>query len=186
MKIFMQSCAVALGLLTSTLTLNAAQLSTAPLQVGAALPAFSGRTITNRPVAVPEFPMEKPAVLVFTFSRKAGKDAKMWNEHLAQDFAVNISAYGVNELESAPKIFRRLAISGIKSSISVSAQDRTIVLYRDEQLWRQRLGVKDENRAYVVLLDRSAAICWMSPAAFSDGTYGMFKAKIAALFRSHP
>jgi len=110
----------------------------------------------------------------------------MWNERLAGDFPDTVSTYGVIQLESAPKIFRRLAISGIKSSMPVSVQNRTIVLYRDEQLWRQRLAVKDESRAYVVLLDQSGTIRWINSGGFSDGTYGMLKLKLAALFQSHP
>jgi predicted transcriptional regulator len=68
----------------------------------------------------------------------------------------------------------------------VAVQDRTIVLYRDEQLWKQRLEVKDESRAYVVLLDRSGTIRWMNSGAFSDSTYGILKAKVSALLRPRP
>jgi hypothetical protein len=163
--------------------LHAAQSSAAPLRVGSTFPAFSGRTITNRPLTLPEASIEKPSVLVFTFSRTAGKDAQLWNEHLAKDFAEHVSAYGVIELESAPKLFRRLAIYGIESSMSTSAQNRTVVLYRNGQLWGQRLAVKDENRAYVVLLDRSGTIRWISPGTFSDEAYGYLKTEIAALLR---
>lgn len=186
MNRFSRCIAMAIGLLTSALPLHAGQLLSAPLQMGSVFPALSGRTVTNRPLTLPGSSMEKPTVLVFSFSRTAGKDARLWNEHLAKDFADSVSAYGVIQLESAPKIFRGLAISGIKSSMPVSVQNRTIVLYRDEQLWRQRLAVKDESRAYVVLLDRSGTICWMNSGAFSDNTYGILKAKLAALLQSHP
>jgi hypothetical protein len=68
----------------------------------------------------------------------------------------------------------------------VSVQNRTIMLYKDDQLWRQRLGVKDESRAYVVLLDRIGIIRWMNSGAFSDSTYGMLKAGLAALLHPQP
>ena len=186
MKPFSRCIAIAIGLLTPALPVHAAQSLPAPLQVGSVFPAFSGRTVTNRPLTLPGSSMEKPTVLVFSFSRTAGKDARLWNEHLAKDFSDNVSAYGVIQLESAPKIFRGLAISGIKSSMPVSVQNRTIALYRDEHLWRQRLAVKDESRAYVVLLDRSGTICWMNSGAFSDSTYEILKAKLAALLQPHP
>jgi hypothetical protein len=186
LKRFSRCVAMATGLLTLALPLQAAQSLPVPLQVGSVFPAFSGRTVTNHQFTLPGSSMEKPTVLVFSFSRTAGKDARLWNEHLAKDFPDNVSAYGVIQLESAPKIFRRLAIAGIKSSMPESVQNRTIVLYRDEQLWRQRLAVKDESRAYVVLLDRSGAIRWMNSGDFSVSTYGMLKAKLAAPLRSHP
>ncbi len=185
MKRFSRCIAMAVGLLIQALPLHAAQSVPAPLQVGSTFPAFSGRTITNRPLTLPGSSIEKPTVLVFSFSRTAGKDARLWNEHLAKDFPDNVAAYGVIQFESAPKIIRRLAISGIKSSMPISVQNRTIVLYRDEHLWRQRLAVKDESRAYVVLLDRSGKIYWMDSGAFSDNRYRILKANLAALFRSH-
>ncbi|MGC1870206.1 MAG: hypothetical protein WA700_04540 [Acidobacteriaceae bacterium] len=178
--------AIAIGLLSPALPLHAAQSIPVLLQVGSVFPTFSGRTVTDHPLTLPESPMSKATVLVFSFSRTAGKDARMWNERLAKDFPETVSAYGVIQLESAPKIFRRLAISGIKSSMPVSVQDRTIVLYRDEQLWRQRLAVNDESRAYVILLDQSGTIRWVNSAVFSDRTYGMLKVKLAALVQSHP
>lgn len=185
-KLFSRCIAMAIGLLTPALSLLAAQSIPVPLQVGSVFPTFSGRTITDRPLTLPASPTAKPTVLVFSFSRTAGKDARMWNEHVAKDFPENVAAYGVIQLESAPKVFRRLAISGIKSSMPASVQNRTIVLDRDEQLWKHWLAVKDESRAYVVLLDRSGTIRWMNSGAFSDSAYGMLKAKLAALFQSHP
>jgi hypothetical protein len=186
MKRFSISVALAIGLLTSALPVHAAQSVTAPLQVGAVFPKFSGRTVTDRPFALTGSSTDKPTVLVFSFSRTAGKDARLWNEHLAKEFPDTISAYGVIQLESAPKIFRRFAISGIESSMPVSVQDRTIVLYHDEQLWKQRLGVKDESRAYVVLLDRSGIIRWMNSGAFSEVTYGRLKNALPALLQPRP
>lgn len=186
MKRFPRCVAMTIALLIPALPLHAAQSLSAPLQVGSVFPAFSGHTITNRPITLPGSPKEKLIVLVFSFSRTAGKDARMWNEHLARDFPDNVSAYGMIQLESAPKIFRRVAVDGIKSSMPVTVQNRTIVLYRDEQLWRQRLAVKDESRAYVVLVDRSGTIRWMNSGAFSGSTYGMLQAKLAPLLRSHP
>jgi ATP10 protein len=186
MKRFSKCVAMTIGLLTPALPLHPAQSLPAPLQVGSVFPAFSGRTVTDHPVTLPGSSMEQATVLEFSFSRTAGKDARLWNEHLANDFPDNVSVYGVIQLESAPKIFRRLAISGIKSSMPVSVQNRTIVLYHNEQLWRQRLAVNDESRAYVVLLDRSGAIRWMNSGAFSVSTYGMLKAKLATLLRSYP
>ena len=174
---------MAIGLAMTAVPSHAAQSVTAPLQAGSIFPTFSGRTVTDRPVTLPGSSMEKPTVLVFSFSRTAGKDARLWNEHLAKDFPDDVSAYGVIQLESAPKIFRRLAVSGIKSSMPVSVQDRTIVLYRNEQLWKQRLAVKDESRAYVVLLDPSGTIRWINFGTFSQATYGSLKTKLATLLQ---
>lgn len=186
MKRFLGCLAFAIGFLIPVLPLFAAQSPVEALEVGSDFPTFSGCTLGDRPLMLPRSSTNKPTVLVFSFSRLAGKDARLWNEHLATDFQDTVSAYGVVQLESVPKILRRVAISGIKSSMTASVQNRTIVLYRDERLWRQRLSVEDEKRSYVVLLDQYGRVSWMSSGAFSIGAFGMLKATLAVLLRSHP
>lgn len=186
MKRFSTSIAVLIGLIILAGPVHANPSTTEPLQVGVSLPEFSGQTITGRSVRLSESADGKPTVLVFSFSRTAGKDSRLWNDQLAKDFSNTVSTYGIIQLESAPRFFRRLAISGIKSSMPPSVQDRTLVLYRDEELWKRRLAVKDESRAYVVVLDPSGIVCWMNSGAFSDATYTLAKNKLAALLRPRP
>ena len=107
-------------------------------------------------------------MLLFSFSRTAGKDAHLWNERLARDFSSAVPAYEVVVLESVPKLFRGLALSGIRSGMPLSMQDRTIVLYQDEKLWKTRLAASDNNRAYVVLLAPDGQLRWSNATAYSS------------------
>jgi hypothetical protein len=184
MERFFASCALTIALFAVALSANAAHSTTSPLHIGDTFPEFSGRTLTGKSLALPAAGTDKFAVLVFSFSRIAGKDARQWNEHLSRDFSNAISAYGVIMLESAPKLFRGMAVSGIKSSMPLSVQNRTIVLYRDEELWKQRLAVTDNRRAYVLLLRPSGNVCWVNSGAFSDAEYVRLKNRIQKL--PHP
>ena len=166
------------SLLTLVLQVNAAQPNAPPLHTGDMFPQFSGQTLTGKSLTLPLTAADKPVVLVFSFSRKAGQDARLWNEHLSKDFPNAVSAYGVILLESAPKLFRGMAVSGIKSSMPLSVQDRTIVLYQDERLWKQRLDATDTNHAYVLLLGSSGQICWTNSSAFSDIAYARLKKQL--------
>ena len=163
---------------------NAAQSNAPPLHVGDVFPQFSGQTFTGKSVTLPATTVDKPAVLVFSFSRKAAQDARLWNEHLSKDFPNVISVYGVIEMESAPKLFRGMAVSGIKSSMPISVQNRTIVLYRNEKLWKGRLAVSDGSRAYVVLLAPDRHIEWMNSGAFTDAEYARLKRDVLGILRS--
>jgi ATP10 protein len=186
MKRFSQSVAIMIGLLLLTHATSAANTTPAPLHAGTLFPEFSGETLTGRSLTLPTAVAAKPAVLVFSFSRTAGKDARLWNEHLAKDFPNSVPAYGIILLESAPKIFRGLAVSGIQSTMPRSVQDRTIVLYRDEELWKQRLAVRDTKRAYVLLLGPSGNVCWVNSGAFSDSAYALLKNRLIHIRARHP
>jgi hypothetical protein len=123
--------------------------------------------------------------VIFSFSKAAGNDARSWNERLARDFPGDVPRFTIIVLESVPKLFRGMALSGIKSSMPSSMQDRTIVLYRDETLWKQRLAVSEDNRAYVLLLGSEARIQWRSESAFTEDAYAQLKDQLARTLRPH-
>ncbi len=68
----------------------------------------------------------------------------------------------------------------------ISMQDRTIVLYQDEKLWKTRLAVSDNNRAYVVLLAPDGQLRWSNAAAYTASEYARLKNQIDTLLRPHP
>jgi hypothetical protein len=123
-------------------------------------------------------------VVVFSFSKGAGNDGRLWNERLSKDFADVIPSYTVILLESVPKLFRGMATSGMKRNMPLSLQERTLVLYQDEELWKQRLAVSDESRAYIVLLRPDGRIHWINPGTFTDSEYGRLKIEIEKLLRN--
>ncbi len=157
-----------------------------PLRAGESFPGLSAKTLTGKSLELPAAALGKPAVLLFSFSRAAGKDAHLWKERLARDFSNAVPAYDVVVLESLPKLFRGLALSGIRSGMPLSMQDRTIVLYQDEKLWRTRLAASDNNRAYVVLLAPDGHLRWSNAAACTASEYARLKNQIDLLLQLHP
>jgi hypothetical protein len=149
-------------------------------------PQFSGQTLTGKSMELPTAAMGKPAVVIFSFSKTAGKDARSWNERLSRDFPKDVPSYTIILLESVPKLFRGMAVSGIKGSMPILLQDRTSVLYRDETLWKQRLAFSDDSRAYVILLGPDGRIRWSSEGAFTEPSYARLKDQLEKLLLPHP
>ncbi len=174
------------GLLVFTLPVNAAQPDTAPMHAGERFPRIFGKTLTGKMLEIPDGATGKPAVVVFSFSRTASKDAHLWNEHLAKGFSNPVACYDVIVMESVPKLFRGIAMSGIRSSMPLSMQDRTVVLYQDEKLWKLRLAVFDNSRAYAVLLGPDGILRWSNSGAYTDSEYARLKNEIEILLRRHP
>jgi hypothetical protein len=127
----------------------------------------------------------KPALMIFAFTRTAGKDARLWNEHLSKDLADPLLSYQVVVLESVPKLFRGTAVSGIRNGMLPAMQDRTILLYQDEKLWRQRLAASDNDRAYVFLLGPDGRILWNNSKAFTDAEYARMKVEFQRIPQPH-
>jgi ATP10 protein len=173
------------GFVIPALWLRAAASNASPLQRGQGLPQISGQALTGRSIELPAAANSRPAVVIFSFSKAAGNDARAWNERLARDFPWDVPSFTIIVLESVPKLFRGMALSGIKSSMPSSVQDRTIVLYRDEMLWKQRLAFSEDNRAYVLLLDSDSRIQWKNEGPFKDDIYTELKDQLARMLHSH-
>jgi hypothetical protein len=173
------------GFLIPALWLQPAPSDVSPLQRGQTLPQISGQALTGRSVELPAAASGKATVVIFSFSKTAGNDARSWNERLARDFPKDVPSFTIIMLESVPKLFRGMALSGIKSSMPIAMQDRTLVLYRDEALWKQRLAFSVDSHAYVILLGPDARIRWRSEGAFTEDAYAQMKDQLARMLPPH-
>jgi hypothetical protein len=171
-------------MLAAALVLAMAVVSV-PLRVGDTLPVVTGETLSGKTLALPSAVVGHAAILVFSFSRAGGDDARIWNDHgaiLSRDNG-RVPSFTVMMLESVPRILRGVIVSGIKKQMPPALHDRSIVVFRNEAIWKQRLAASDDRRAYVLLIDGQAHICWMNSGPFSDSAFALLK---DAVSRVHP
>jgi hypothetical protein len=151
------------------------------LQPGAALPPLQGQTLTGRQLDLNTASGSRAAILIFSFSRAGGRDAQNWSRRLAKDRPL-VPIYTVIFLQSVPHLFRSMALAGIRSGMSPSMRSRTLILYQDENLWKQRLGVGNESNASLILLNPDSHIAWISSGPWSEALY---QSLIKGLDRTH-
>lgn len=161
-------------------THSAAQPGQTHLKPGDIPPSLAGQALTGKWVDITSASSGNPAVVVFSFSRAGGRDAELWTQHLMKGDP-HLAIYTVIFLESVPGLFRAMAVSGIKDGMPSALQDRTILLYRDEDLWKQRLQVANERHACVMLLGPTGRVQWMKSGPFADALYSEFSKSIGAL-----
>jgi hypothetical protein len=150
------------------------------LSVGDALPYFSAQAVTGKPLVLPEAASGKTALVIFTFGRASGKDGLTWNLRLAKDFQNPVPNYTIIFAESVPKMFQGRALSGIKSGMPQEMQNRAVLQLQDEQKWRTILGVKDDQHAYVLLLEPDGHIAWRNASTFSESDYAFVRSQLIA------
>jgi len=157
-----------------------AQSARSALSLGDILPDVSGQTPSGGSLRLSDVVAGKTSVVVFSFSKTAGKDARLWNVHLDKDYGSNrlVAGSTVIMLEAAPRLLRGIIVSALKSNMPPSMRDRTIVSYQNEELWKRRLAVADDSHAYVLLLGPDGHMRWRNSAAFSDAEYTELKNKV--------
>lgn len=161
------------------------QSVTSVLKVGDSLPDISGWTPSGNSLSLSGVIAGKTSVVVFSFSKSAGKDAKTWNEHLDRDYGADrlVACSTVIMLEGAPRFLRGIIVSGLKRSMPPSMADKTIVSYENEGSWKRRLTVVDDSHAYVLVLGPDGRVRWRNLAAFSDAAYTELKVGIQEQLR---
>lgn len=163
-----------------------AQSATAALQLGDAFPDISGQALSGKPLQLSSVIGGKAAIVVFSFSKAAGKDARSWNERISKDYCSDhsLACSTVIMLASAPRLLRGVIVSRLKRTIPPSIRRGTIVSYQKEDVWKQRLAVTDGSRAYVFRLDQSGRIRWRNSGAFSEAEYKGLKNAVSEQFQT--
>jgi ATP10 protein len=147
------------------------------LQTGAALPAIKGETLAGEKVELPAAFAGANRILVFSFSKAASSDSRLWTEHLAKDLGPDspVVVVRVIMLESAPRLVRGMAVSGIKSGIPKPLWGKTILSYTDEKSWKDRLAVSNDKHSYIIVINGEGQVRWVGSEAFSDSSYSHLK-----------
>jgi hypothetical protein len=134
------------------------------------LPHTEAETLTGKKIVLPDAFAGHPAILVIGFSRSGGDSAGRWDKRLRQDLAgdKSVRIFSVAELQDAPKLARGLIRHGMRGGIPPNEHDSFVLLYQDEDLWKQLAEFSDTNDAYVLLVDAAATIRWRAHGKSPD------------------
>jgi hypothetical protein len=133
----------------------------------AAIPATEAETLAGAKVSLPQVLGGKPAILIWSFSREGGAKVKEWMETLERDAPGQ--AYSVAMLEAAPRLIRGMIRSGMRGDTPPALRARTLLLYKGEREWRERLGVKDAALPVTTVLNAAGEVVWSRSGACTPG-----------------
>jgi hypothetical protein len=91
------------------------------------------------------------------------------------------SIFEVITLGSVPPMFRKMTTDIVRGDVLRDQWGRTVFLYQDEQLWKQRLAVKPGRYSYVVILDGAGTVRWIGSGPYSEAKMAELKAALGAV-----
>ena len=126
------------------------------------IPHTEAETLSGKKIVLPDAFTGHSAILVVGFSRSGGDSAGRWSKQIRQDLAGDKSVviFSVAELEDAPKLARGLIRHGMRGGVPQNEHDSFVLLYQDEDAWKELADFSDTNDAYVLLVDSAATIRW--------------------------
>jgi hypothetical protein len=143
------------------------------------LPVTPAETLTGQKLAFPAALLGKSAVCVFGFSKEAGERTKVWMTRLSQD---GINSWSVANLEGAPALVRGMIRSSMRKGTPQALLERSLILTKDEKVWKHAVGAKQDNLPVVVLFDATGRLLWTYEGLFGDEPYRELKTRLEAAF----
>ena len=71
--------------------------------------------------------------------------------------------------------------SGMRRGTPKTDYGSVITVYGGTDAWKQRVGFKDPNAAYLVLLDQHGKVAWRYAGAFAEDPYKALSSNISRL-----
>jgi hypothetical protein len=148
-----------------------------PLTPGAVLPPLAGQTLSGKPLDLPAAARGRAAVVIFSFSRAGGRDARIWASRLAED-EPHLPRFTVIFLQSVPRLFRGIVTAELTKAMPPDVRDRTAIVDCRQSLWEERLHLTNESDACVLMLGPAGHVRWISCAPFAETLYQRLREQV--------
>jgi hypothetical protein len=145
-------------------------------------PRLQEESLAGTQVVLPDAASGKLAVLILGFSRNSSKPTGEWAKRIYQDFGRNpgVVIYQLAVLQDVPRLFRGMITSGIKKELPENQRATFLAVVQQEEELKKLVGYKEQDDAYLVLLDRSGTIAYQAHAMSLDPGYAALQTRIQA------
>ena len=151
----MRRLGILLGLL---LALNTSTSGAAQLALGSELPLLEAETLSGDRATLPRDGRGHPMILVLSFAKSAAKITRPWLEACRAPAASATSTpvvrcFDVRMLEAVPGFMRGMVERGMRKGLPEELKRDALLVYADNDAWRERIGGTEEKTAYVIGCD---------------------------------
>lgn len=155
----------------------------------ARFPRVEGSNLEGEHFVLPaDFKGELNVVLI-AFQREQQRDVDSWLPFLktVTDSRNNVRIYEVPTLGRRYKLMRSFIDGGMRRGIPDKAvREATVTLYIDKTPFRRALQLADEDRIYVVLVDREGRVHWRADGPFTEESGATLMRRIESLATFSP
>jgi hypothetical protein len=153
------------------------------LVVGATMPALGGDLLSGRKVVLPDAARGKVALLALGFSYDSRFAVEEWCGRFRSAFGgrEDVTLYEVPMLGGGARMARWFIDSGMRRNTPRELHEQVLTVYGGTGPWKARLGVTDEDAAYLLLLDREGRVAWQHAGMFDAARFDELRHAAEAL-----
>lgn len=163
--------------------LAAASLTAAELPLGERLPTLKGEFLTGRAAVLPEAAAGRVALLALGFSYDSRLAVEAWVKQFRAGYGNNaqVTFYEIPMISGMAQLGKWFIDSGMRRGTPKADHEHVITVYGGSGPWKERLGFRAPDAAYLILLDKNGLVQWRYHGAFNDAEYKQLSTKMDAL-----
>ena len=171
-----------LGFALAPLTAYAAAAA-AEIAVGEPLPALRGEFLTGQTADLPQAASGRVALLLLGFTYDSRLAVEAWAGRFREQFKTEprVTFYEVPMIGGLARMGKWFIDGGMRRGTPKQDYERVITVYGGTDPWKRRVGFRDPNAAYLVLLDASGRVAWRHAGAFDAPAYQALSSEVSRL-----
>jgi hypothetical protein len=170
------------GLALLPLTAYAAG-SVREMVVGDPLPRLRGEFLTGRGAELPQAASGKVALLLLGFSYDSRFAVEAWAARFREQFEgdLRVTFYEIPMIGGLARLGKWFIDGGMRRGTPKADQENVITVYGDTEPWKRRVGFRDPNAAYLILIDQRGKVAWRYAGGFGDETFRALSSEVLKL-----
>jgi hypothetical protein len=171
-----------LGLALLPLTACAAA-SAAEIAVGDPLPRLQGEFLTGRTAVLPQAASRRIALLLLGFTYGSRFAVEAWAKRFRQQHEndARVTFYEIPMIGGLARMAKWFIDSGMRRGTPKQDYEHVITVYSGTKAWKQRVGFRHPNAAYLILLDGNGRVAWCYAGGFDEQAYHALSSEVARL-----
>lgn len=158
--------------------------ATSPLlKTGDTLPLLRGEFLNGKEARLPEAAQGKVAFLMLGFSYDSRFPVEQWASRFREEFGNHpgVTFYEIPMIGGMARMGKWFIDGGMRRGTPKSDYEHVITVYGGTDPWKQRLAVRNEKDAYLLLLDPAGNIVWRYSGKYDAAEFQKLAAEVNRL-----
>jgi len=171
---------LSIALVTAMASLSSAA---SELTAGENMPELRGEYLSGRKAILPKDASGRVALLLFGFTYQSRFAVEAWTKRFRGDFEKNpqVTFYEIPMIGGMARLGKWFIDSGMRRGTPKADHENVITVYGGTEPWKQRLGVKVEGFAYLVIVDQHGKVAWRHAGPFEEAQYEVLAVQVRKL-----
>lgn len=158
----------------------------AALTVGTPMPRLEGENLNGKKAVLPDIAKGRVTLVALGFSYDSRRPVDVWTKRFRREFGQHpdTASFEVPVIGGMARLAKLLIDSGMRRGTAKEDRDGVITVYGGASEWKDRLGVQDNDIAYLLLLDREGKVRWRHAGLFDESLWSELKAAAEAALHS--